>query len=100
MTAEAFTRVLHHPGELIVSIGLMLFAFSTIISWAYYGEKSFEYLIGSEKGRLFTACSGWGQWSGATEIIHGMGPGRGLNALMALPNLVGTGLCLVYKLNQ
>lgn len=104
MTAEAFTRVLHHPGELIVSIGLMLFAFSTIISWAYYGEKSFEYLIGSEKGRAVYRLF----WVGAV-VVGATGKlytvwalADGLNALMALPNLVGVlGLsALVYKLNQ
>jgi len=36
-------------GNYIVSIGLILFAFSTVIAWAYYGEKCFEYLFG-EKG--------------------------------------------------
>lgn len=33
-------------GGYIVTIGLVLFAFSTIIAWAYYGEKCFEYLLG------------------------------------------------------
>lgn len=33
-------------GGYIVSIGLTLFAFSTIIAWAYYGEKCFEYIFG------------------------------------------------------
>jgi len=35
-------------GGYIVSIGLILFAFSTVIAWAYYGEKCFEYLFGSK----------------------------------------------------
>lgn len=35
-------------GEYIVSIGLILFAFSTMIAWAYYGEKCFEYLFGEK----------------------------------------------------
>lgn len=34
-------------GGYIVSIGLILFAFSTVIAWAYYGEKCFEYIFGS-----------------------------------------------------
>jgi AGCS family alanine or glycine:cation symporter len=33
-------------GRYIVTIGLILFAFSTVIAWAYYGEKCFEYLFG------------------------------------------------------
>lgn len=34
-------------GGYIVSIGLILFAFSTVIAWAYYGEKCFEYIFGA-----------------------------------------------------
>lgn len=34
-------------GAYIVSTGLILFAFTTIIAWAYYGEKCFEYLVGA-----------------------------------------------------
>jgi len=34
-------------GGYIVTIGLVLFAFSTAIAWAYYGEKCFEYIFGS-----------------------------------------------------
>ncbi|KIC72465.1 Sodium/alanine symporter AgcS [Neochlamydia sp. EPS4] len=33
-------------GSYIVSIGLILFAFSTVLAWAYYGEKCFEYIFG------------------------------------------------------
>lgn len=33
-------------GAYIVAIGLILFAFSTVIAWAYYGEKCFEYIFG------------------------------------------------------
>jgi len=39
-------------GSYIVSIGLILFAFSTVISWEYYGEKCCEYLLG-ERSTLF-----------------------------------------------
>ncbi|MBA3603664.1 MAG: sodium:alanine symporter family protein [Parachlamydiaceae bacterium] len=39
-------------GNYIVSIGLILFAFTTVIAWGYYGEKCFEYLLG-ERSTLF-----------------------------------------------
>jgi alanine or glycine:cation symporter, AGCS family len=48
LTAEAFTR--SHFGDFgkyIVSIGLLLFAFSTAISWSYYGDRAVTYLAGS-----------------------------------------------------
>lgn len=102
MTAEAFTRVLHGPGELIVSAGLLLFAFSTIISWSYYGEKSFEYLTGG--GQVFYRLI----WAGvvvvgATGRLYTIWAlADALNAMMAIPNLVGvlSLSTLVIKLNH
>ena len=48
LTAEAFTRShFGHWGQYIVSIGLLLFAFSTAISWSYYGDRAVTYLAGS-----------------------------------------------------
>ena len=45
MAILAFNSVIW-GGDYIVSIGLILFAFSTVIAWAYYGEKCSEYLFG------------------------------------------------------
>lgn len=48
LTAEAFTRShFGNWGKYIVSIGLLLFAFSTAISWSYYGDRAVTYLAGS-----------------------------------------------------
>jgi len=48
LTTEAFTRSwLGHWGQYIVSIGLLLFAFSTAISWSYYGDRAVTYLFGT-----------------------------------------------------
>ncbi len=48
LTAEAYTRsFLGDFGQYIVSIGLLLFAFSTAISWSYYGDRAVTYLAGS-----------------------------------------------------
>ncbi|MDZ7738243.1 MAG: sodium:alanine symporter family protein [Bacteroidales bacterium] len=47
LTAEAFKRgFLGSWGQYIVSIGLLLFAFSTAISWSYYGDRALTYLLG------------------------------------------------------
>jgi AGCS family alanine or glycine:cation symporter len=47
LTAIAFTRsFLGDFGQYIVSIGLLLFAFSTAISWSYYGDRAMTYLFG------------------------------------------------------
>jgi len=47
LTAEAFRHsILGDWGKYIVSIGLLLFAFSTAISWSYYGDRALTYLVG------------------------------------------------------
>ncbi len=46
MAIQAFDTTIS-GGAYIVSIGLILFAFSTVIAWGYYGEKCCEYLLGS-----------------------------------------------------
>jgi alanine or glycine:cation symporter, AGCS family len=49
LTTEAFTRsILGNWGKYIVSIGLLLFAFSTAISWSYYGDRALTYLAGPQ----------------------------------------------------
>ncbi|MCP5359023.1 MAG: sodium:alanine symporter family protein [Pseudomonadales bacterium] len=47
LTAKAFTQgMLGDAGQYIVSIGLLLFAFSTAIAWSYYGDRAIIYLFG------------------------------------------------------
>jgi AGCS family alanine or glycine:cation symporter len=47
LTAVAFTRgYFGDYGQYVVSIGLMLFAFSTAIAWSYYGDRAMTYLLG------------------------------------------------------
>jgi AGCS family alanine or glycine:cation symporter len=49
LTAKAFSRsIMGDSGKYIVSIGLLLFAFSTAISWSYYGDRALTYLIGQK----------------------------------------------------
>lgn len=45
MAIQAFSSSLP-GGQYIVSIGLILFAWTTVVAWAYYGEKCFEYIFG------------------------------------------------------
>ncbi|MBL4681928.1 MAG: alanine:cation symporter family protein [Pseudomonadales bacterium] len=47
LTMEAFTRgYLGEYGRYIVSVGLILFAFSTAVAWSYYGDRAMTYLFG------------------------------------------------------
>ena len=49
LTAEAFKRgYLGDWGKYIVALGLLLFAFSTVISWSYYGDRAVTYLFGTK----------------------------------------------------
>lgn len=52
MAIEAFRSSLF-GGAYVVTIGLVMFAFTTVIAWAYYGEKCFEYLFGEKSVILF-----------------------------------------------
>lgn len=90
MTVEAFNRGLPGMGQYIVAIGLIFFAFSTILSWAYYGEKCAEYLLGGRFVYFYR-----GLWV-VFIFIGSLGGLRTLwaladvlNGLMAFPNLVG-----------
>ncbi len=54
LTVEAFTRsYFGESGKYIVSIGLLLFAFSTAISWSYYGDRAMTYLFGSKSVKYY-----------------------------------------------
>ena len=54
LTTEAFNRsFMGDYGQYIVSIGLLLFAFSTAISWSYYGGRAVTYLFGSKWVMLY-----------------------------------------------
>lgn len=90
LTIHAFNTVIPVYGGWIVSIGLMLFAFSTILGWEYYGERSFEYLVGPKFNvayRLVYVPFIVVGAIGGLELIWDIADT--LNALMAIPNLIG-----------
>jgi AGCS family alanine or glycine:cation symporter len=54
MVTHAFTQGLHSPiGGYIVLVALILFAYTTILAYAYCGEKALGFLIGHEKSHYF-----------------------------------------------
>lgn len=89
LTTEAF-RLGFEGGQYIVTIGLILFAYSTILGWCYYGEKSIEYLLGVGAVKPYRMVY-------IAAILFGSVQKVGLvwtladifNGLMALPNLLG-----------
>ena len=90
LTSGAFTDGMGSiAGEYIVSIGLTLFAYSTLLGWSYYGEKSIEYLAGERAIKpyriVFTLFVGIGAVS-QLDIVWGVADI--FNGLMAFPNLI------------
>ena len=91
LTASAFSKGL--PGEFgayIVALGLVLFAYSTVLGWSYYGEKSIVYLFGDKVAMpyrvvfcLFVGIGAVAQLDLVWAISDVM------NGLMAVPNLIG-----------
>jgi AGCS family alanine or glycine:cation symporter len=77
-------------GNYIVTIGLILFAYSTILGWSYYGEKSIEYLLGEKAIKpyrlLFIAFVGVGAVA-KLDLVWSLSDT--FNGLMAIPNLIG-----------
>ena len=53
LTAYAFSSTLGPGGAWVVGVGLILFAFSTIISWSYYGDRAAKFLFGEGAVRRY-----------------------------------------------
>ncbi|MBO4841891.1 MAG: alanine:cation symporter family protein [Bacteroidales bacterium] len=94
LTKAAFDK-LPHIGPLILSVGIVTFAFSTILGWSYYGERAVEYLTGRhfKTGRivvaiyraLFIAAVFIGSVM-SLSVVWNLADIA--NALMAIPNLI------------
>ena len=102
LAAQAFATGLPGDwGHYVVSIGVILFAFSTVIGWAYYGETGATYLFGTGvllPYRLLWIAFVFVGATGSLKIIWNISDT--LNGLMALPNLVAVlgSLALLRKL--
>lgn len=91
LTTVAFTRSwLGDYGKYVVAIGLLMFAFSTAISWSYYGDRAITYLFGSSKVIYYHVIYVIGFFLASftdTTIIWTL---SGITiALMTIPNLFG-----------
>ncbi len=103
LTAHAFHDTLGAAGAWVVGIGLSLFAFSTIIAWSYYGDRSAYFLFGEKAVAPYRVVY-------TLLVVFGAAVPLNLvwniadvtNILMALPNLIGLVLLagLVKKLTD
>ena len=91
LTAIAFTKGwFGEYGQYIVSIGILLFAFSTAISWSYYGDRAMTFLWGSGSVKYYRIVYVAGFFIAAiadTTIIWTVAAIA--IAVMTLPNLLG-----------
>ena len=91
LTTRAFTRGLFGEfGQYIVSVGLMLFAFSTAIAWSYYGDRAMIYLFGSKSVLPYRIVYVVGFFTAAladTTVIWNVS--LITIVLMTVPNLLG-----------
>jgi AGCS family alanine or glycine:cation symporter len=76
-------------GDVVVTTGLVLFAFSTIIGWSYYGETGIVYLFGARAAMPYRLAWLVFIYLGAVGSLHLVWDvADTLNGLMAIPNLV------------
>ena len=91
LTTKAFTQGLFGDfGQYIVSIGLLLFAFSTAIAWSYYGDRAVTYLLGTKFVMPYRVIYVLGFFYAAfadTTIVWNIS--LITIVLMTVPNLVG-----------
>lgn len=89
LAIKAFDAAIPYGG-IIVTIAIIPFAYSTILGWAYYGEKAVEYLLGTTATIWYRVLYTIMVFFGAVmnlEIVWGFA--NIMNGLMAFPNLIG-----------
>ena len=90
LTTTTFERMLPGPGGWIVTIGLIFFAYSTILGWCYYGERNVERLVGVKWVLPYRIIFSLVVFVGATTSLSVVwNVADILNGLMAIPNLIG-----------
>ena len=102
MTLAAFTNALPY-GDIILSLCVALFAFTTMLGWSYYGERCAEFLLGPRVITPFRVLWVIGIFVGtqmSLELVWKMTDA--LNGLMAIPNLIALLLLspIVFKLTK
>ena len=89
MTESAFNMAFPGFGSMLLLVGLVLFAFTTILGWNYYGERCVEYLMGVKAilpyRIIFICLIAFGPFMKLEEIwvLADI-----VNGLMAIPNLI------------
>ncbi|MCL2610015.1 MAG: alanine:cation symporter family protein, partial [Treponema sp.] len=87
-TAAAY-RQIPYVGPVILTVGIFVFAWTTIVGWCYYGERTVEYLFGKKSLMPFRIIYSLVVYVGATVPLAVVWNAADMfNALMAFPNLI------------
>ncbi len=90
LVGEAFSQVFTNSAGAILSVSITLFAFTTILGWSFYGTKCTEYLLGKKAATVYKIIfAAFVVVGSAMELKLVLEISDTLNALMALPNLIG-----------
>ncbi|MDO9555376.1 MAG: sodium:alanine symporter family protein [Atribacterota bacterium] len=90
LTAHAFTSVLGGVGGPIVALGSLLFGYSTIITWCYYGQQCSRYIFGPVVVKPYAWLFVIVAFLGAVVKVPFVWLlTDALNGAMAIPNLIG-----------
>ena len=103
LSSAAFESALPSIGAYIVTLGLSVFAFTTILGWSFYSEKCVEYLFGENAITPFRVLWVIAVPIGAIASLDFIWlVADTLNALMAIPNLIALILLspVVFKLTK
>ena len=89
LSSAAFEAAMPSIGKYLLAFELAIFAFTTILGWAYYGEKCWEYLLGTWSEKPFRILWTLAVFPGAVlSLDFAWLVADTLNALMAIPNLI------------
>lgn len=90
LTSQTFNALLPGPGGWIVTIGLVFFAYSTILGWSFYGEKCTQYLWGEKAVKPYRMIYiGFVMLGSIATLDLVWAVSDVFNALMTVPNLIG-----------
>ena len=87
LTHAAFAKIPF--GTFVLTVGILTFAFSTILGWSYYGERAIEYLGGKRWIKFYRILWVIGIYVGSVlNLALVWNIADSMNALMAIPNLI------------
>lgn len=90
LVSQAFTNVFGSAGGVFIAIAILLFAFSTVLGWSYYGTKAWEFLFGTKSTIVYKVVFVLFIVVGATMSLDlAWDISDTFNGLMSIPNLIG-----------